>query len=130
MNVLSKYSSVILAVIFLLSGAAKLAGLDFEIQAFERWGYPVWFMYLVGVIEVSGAVVLMIRPLRALAAAGLSLFMIGPIVTHVLHAEWGMMMVALAIMLLAAWVAWQWRNSFSLSFLIRRIKGSDSIDNY
>lgn len=127
MRVLSKYSSVILAVIFLLSGAAKLAGLDFEIQAFARWGYPVWFMYLVGVIEVSGAAMLMIRPLRALAAAGLSLFMVGPIVTHVLHAEWGMMNVALAIMLLAAWVAGQWRNSLPLTLLSRRIKGSDTI---
>lgn len=36
MSVLFKCSGVILAVIFLLSGAAKLAGLDFEIQAFER----------------------------------------------------------------------------------------------
>lgn len=76
-------------------------------------------MYLVGGVEVSGAAVLMIRQLRALAAAGLSLFMIGPIVTHVLHAEWAMMVVALAIMLFAGWVAWQWRNSVSLSFLIR-----------
>ncbi|HSG92942.1 MAG TPA: DoxX family protein [Methylotenera sp.] len=119
MRVLSKYGSVLLAVIFLLSGAAKLAGLDFEIQAFQRWGYPIWFMYLVGGVEVSGAAMLMIRPLRALAAAGLSLFMTGPIVTHVLHAEWPMMMVALSIMLFAGWVAWQWRNSVSLSFLIR-----------
>lgn len=119
MRVLSKYDNVMLAVIFLLSGAAKLAGLDFEIQAFQRWGYPIWFMYLVGVIEVSGAAVLMIKQLRALAAAGLSLFMTGAIVTHVLHAEWPMMMLALTIMLFAGWVAWHWRNSVSLSFLIR-----------
>jgi putative oxidoreductase len=119
MNAFSKYGSVILAVIFFLSGAAKLVGLDFEIQAFERWGYPLWFMYLVGVIEVSGAVVLMIKPLRALAAAGLSLFMIGPVVTHVLHAEWAMMVVALTIMLFAGWVAWQGRQSVSLPFLIK-----------
>ncbi|WP_292414092.1 MULTISPECIES: DoxX family protein [unclassified Methylophaga] len=119
MNFFTKYGFVILAAIFFLSGAAKLAGLAFEIQAFERWGYPLWFMYLTGFIEVSGAVVLLIKPVRALAAAGLSLFMIGPVVTHVLHAEWGMMMVALAIMLLAGWIAWQWRESVSLSFLIK-----------
>ncbi|MDO8826182.1 DoxX family protein [Methylophaga sp.] len=119
MNVFCKYGSVILAVIFFLSGAAKLASLDFEIQAFERWGYPLWFMYFVGVVEVSGAVVLLFKQVRSLAAAGLGLFMIGPVVTHVLHAEWGMMVVALAIMLFAGWIAWQWRKSVSLSFLIR-----------
>lgn len=104
---------------FFLSGIAKLAGLEFEIQAFERWGYPLWFMYLVGFIEVSGAVMLLFKQLRALAAAGLALFMIGPVVTHVLHAEWGMMMVALALMLFSAWIAWQWRKMVSLAFLIK-----------
>jgi uncharacterized membrane protein len=76
-------------------------------------------MYLVGFIEVSGAMVLLFKQLRSLAAAGLALFMIGPVVTHVLHAEWGMMMVALALMLLSAWIAWQWRKMVSLAFLIK-----------
>lgn len=62
---------------------------------------------------------MLIKPLRAIAAAGLSLFMIGPIVTHVLHAEWGMMGVALVLMLFAGWIAWQWRNMVSLAFLIK-----------
>lgn len=119
MNFFSKYGFVILAVIFFLSGVAKLAGLEFEIQAFERWGYPLWFMYLVGFIEVSGAVVLLFKQVRSLAAAGLGLFMIGPIVTHVLHAEWGMMLVALVLMLFSGWIAWQWRNMVSLAFLIK-----------
>ena len=40
-----------LAAIYFLSGAAKLAGLEFEITAFERWGYPLWFMYFTGLAE-------------------------------------------------------------------------------
>lgn len=119
MNFFNKYGFVILAVIFFLSGAAKLASLEFENEAFERWGYPLWFMYFVGVVEVSGAVLLLFKQVRALVAAGLGLFMIGPVVTHVLHAEWGMMVLALAIMAFAGWVARQWRSSFSLSFLMR-----------
>ena len=31
----------ILALIFFASGAAKLAGLEFEMVAFERWGYSI-----------------------------------------------------------------------------------------
>lgn len=119
MNSFTKYGFVILVVIFFVSGAAKLASLDFEIQAFERWGYPLWFMYLVGVVEVSGAVLLLLKQVRALIAVGLGLFMIGPVVTHILHAEWGMMVVALFIMAFAGWVASQWRTSVSLLFLNR-----------
>jgi putative oxidoreductase len=36
----TKLVAMLLAAIFLLSGGAKLAGLDFEIAAFQRWGYP------------------------------------------------------------------------------------------
>ena len=49
-----RFVTPILALVFLASGGAKLAGLDFEIQAFTRWGYPIWFMYLTGVAEVAG----------------------------------------------------------------------------
>lgn len=97
---------VLLALIFLGSGGAKLAGLEFEIEAFTRWGYPLWFMYLAGAIEVAGAVLLLVPRLSALAAAGLAAFMLGAVATHVVHAEWAMLAVATAITLLAARLAW------------------------
>lgn len=96
----------LLALIFLVSGGAKLAGLDFEIAAFERWGYPLWFMYLAGIIEVAGACGLLIPRVSALASASLALFMLGAVGTHILHAEWGMLILASMIVLAAAWRAW------------------------
>jgi len=51
-----KVLPVVLSLVFLASGGAKLAGLEFEIVAFERWGYPLWFMYFTGVVEVAGGV--------------------------------------------------------------------------
>ena len=98
--------SWILALIFLLSGGAKLVGLEFEIEAFTRWGYPLWFMYLAGALEVAGGIALLVPRLSALASAGLAAFMIGAVATHVVHAEWARLVVALAIMLTAAWRAW------------------------
>ncbi|OOG25151.1 hypothetical protein B1C78_06965 [Thioalkalivibrio denitrificans] len=98
--------SWILALIFLLSGGAKLAGLEFEIEAFTRWGYPLWFMYLAGTLEVAGGIALLVPRISALASAGLVAFMIGAVATHVVHAEWAMLVVALVIMLTAAWRAW------------------------
>jgi putative oxidoreductase len=89
--------SVVLSLVFLASGGAKLAGLEFEIVAFERWGYPLWFMYFIGAVEVTGAVGLLVRRVSAAAAAGLALMMLGAMGTHVLHAEWGMLAAAAVI---------------------------------
>jgi len=100
----------ILATIFLASGGAKLAGLEFEFKAFERWGYPAWFVYVAGSIEVAGAIGLLVRRLSAIAAAGLALFMLGAVWTHLSHQEWAMLALALAITLAAAWLAWSGRH--------------------
>ncbi|MGB0684444.1 MAG: DoxX family protein [Magnetovibrionaceae bacterium] len=91
----------LLALVFFASGLAKLLAFPFEVEAFERWGYPIWFMYAAGGIEVAGAVALFIERLRAAAALGLAAFMIGAVVTHFRFAEWGMMMLALVILLSA-----------------------------
>ena len=102
--------SWVLALIFLLSGGAKLAGLEFEIAAFERWGYPWWFMYLTGVIEVVGGVGLLLRRLAALASVGLAAVMVGAIATHLIHAEWGMLVVATVIFAAAVLRGWFGRS--------------------
>ena len=101
MKTINCISPFVLALVFLASGTAKLAGLEFEIVAFERWGYPLGFMYLVGVVEVVGATLLLSVRTRTLAAAGLATFMLGAIGTHVIHGEWGMLAVATVIMLMA-----------------------------
>ena len=96
----------LLMLIFLGSGGAKLASLDYELAAFQRWGYPLWFMYLTGWIEVLSAMALLWRPATALVAAGLGCFMIGAVATHAVHAEWPMMGLATAIMALGFWRGW------------------------
>lgn len=106
----AKVLPVVLSLVFLASGGAKLAGLEFEIVAFERWGYPLWFMYFTGVVEVAGGIGLLIRRFSALAAAGLATMMIGAVATHVIHAEWGMLVAAGVILALSATRAWIGRD--------------------
>lgn len=110
----------LLAIIFLLSGGAKLVSLPFEVEAFARWGYPFWFMYLTGVLEVAGAIGLLLPRLSALAGACLAGLMVGAVLTHVIHAEWPMLVVAGSIMLLAAWHGWRGRED--IMQLLRGIK--------
>ena len=106
----TKALSILLALIFLASGLAKLASLEFELAAFERWGYPIWFMYLIGVVEVAGGVGLIIQRFSAAAGAALALMMIGAIGTHVMHSEWGMLAAAGTIFLMSAVRAYNGRE--------------------
>ena len=101
-----KILNLLLAAIFILSGAAKLLALEFELAAFERWGYPLWFMYFTGLVEVFGGVALLVKRISALAAAGLSLVMFGATSTHLMHGEWPMLALASIIMALSLWHAW------------------------
>lgn len=94
--------SVVLSLVFLVSGGAKLAGLEFEIVAFERWGYPQWCMYFIGAIEVAGDSSLLVGRFSVLASAWLAAMMIGAIATHGVHAEWGMLVAAAVILTLSA----------------------------
>ncbi|WP_394174654.1 DoxX family protein [Thalassotalea litorea] len=96
----------ILALIFFASGMAKLFALPFEIAAFERWGYSMTFMYLVGVIEVAGALGLLVSRFSAIVSLALAAFMMGAIATHLIHQEWPMLAFATAVALGAAWRGW------------------------
>ncbi|MBE0482346.1 MAG: DoxX family protein [Bacterioplanes sp.] len=113
--------SIVLALIFFASGAAKLASLEFEIVAFERWGYALWFMYAIGAIEVIGAVGLLLKRVSALASAGLAVMMIGAIATHVMHAEWGMLAAASVIFALSVTRALLGRDDLVVLFAGKRL---------
>ena len=97
----------VLALFFLLSGIAKLAGLEFEVEAFKRWGYSMEIMQLAGALEVAGALGLLIPRFTTLAAACLAVFMSGAVGTHLIHVEIPMASIAGGIMLAAAWLSWE-----------------------
>jgi len=96
----------LIAMIFLASGGAKLFPLAFEVAAFARWGYPSWFMTLTGVLEVAGAIGVLIPRLSALASLALAALMVGALGTHLINAEWPMAVAATAILSLCAWSGW------------------------
>lgn len=104
-----KWVTYLLGVIFAASGVAKLAALPFEVEAFSRWGYSPEFMYFTGVLEVLGAIAVVIPRLSMLAASGLAVLMLGAMATHATHAEWPMLILATGIFTLCAWRGWQGR---------------------
>ncbi len=74
---------VALAALFAFAGVNKLFGLQQEmVDNFARLGLGVWFRHLVGVLELGGAIALVIPRLCALGALLLAGVMIGAVFTH------------------------------------------------
>ncbi|MDR6225595.1 DoxX family protein [Desmospora profundinema] len=95
----------LLTLVFLLAGGMKLSGNPMQVTAFtEIYGYPVVFMYVVGVIEVLAAIGLFIgywKPKVSLYSAGLlALTMAGAVLTH-FQAGQGLAESVAALILLA-----------------------------
>jgi putative oxidoreductase len=96
----------LLTIGFLFFGGMKLAGAQMNVDNFTRWGYPLWFMYLTGLIEVGSALLLWPRKTRLIGALGLVGTMLGAIVTHVINQETAMIGIPIVLLVLAAIVAW------------------------
>ena len=84
---LNKYglnaAKIVVALLMLLGGAAKLAGVPEVHDSFALLGLPPWFGYLIGACEIAGGIGLFIGPLSALAAACLGVIMLGATYFHV-----------------------------------------------
>lgn len=104
-NIIAWVITILVALPLLGSGIFKL--IDFQnpdtnltmSAQFELWGYPIWFMYFIGVAEIAGAIGLFIPKLRLLAAMSLLVIMVGAFVTH-LRAGDGEFIGALVLMIL------------------------------
>lgn len=88
-----------LALQFSVGGVLKLTGADSMTQMFADIGAGMWLRDLVGVLELSGAFGLLLPRLSRWAALGLSLLMVGALVTRALFLG-GVPVVELAFLLL------------------------------
>jgi uncharacterized membrane protein YphA (DoxX/SURF4 family) len=95
-----------LALVFVAAGAFKLAGAKEAIDNFHRWGYPDWFRVVTGVIEVVGALGLLVPKASWIAAAGLSVTMLGAIATHLHSGEAAKAPLPLTLLILLVVVGW------------------------
>lgn len=96
----------LLAALFLFFGTRKLTGADVAVQTFSEIGAGQWFRYLVGLLEVSGAIGLLIPRLSGLAALGLAGVMTGAIAAEVLLIPDGSPVTPLVLLAMVATVAW------------------------
>lgn len=77
------FTAIALVVLYVgAGGVGKLAGVPYVHSSFPKLGLPAWFGYFIGACEVLGSVALFVRPLRAIAAVGLGIIMVGATYYH------------------------------------------------
>ncbi len=119
-EVLINLVGLYLAYLFLIQGWKKFDPEGFWAPAFNRWGYPVWFMFLIGFLEVAGALLLLIPKTAFYAGIALATVMIGAFTTRAINGSTPDDLIWIAIFGIAAGsIAWirfgnRWRRIKSL----------------
>ena len=104
------FLAFLLAMLFAMTAGMKLLAVPIQVERFELWGYPIWLMYIIGILDLIAAALLILTPTRILGA-GLSLsVLIGVLCTHIHHAQWvdvvGTLVTA-ALSLSLIWLHWE-----------------------
>jgi putative oxidoreductase len=102
---------IIAAAMFLMAGTLKLIGNPDMVQEFGVIGIGQWFRYLTGIIEVVGAILLLIPGAALFGAVSLAVTMIGALIAHsfVIGGNPAAAIVLLAITSTVAWARWRSR---------------------
>jgi len=70
---------------FIRNGIRKFDMDGFWASPFEKWGYPMWFMIFIGILETSGGIALLIPKLRHYGAFVISIVMTGALATRLIN---------------------------------------------
>ena len=97
---------ILLVIAFGAAGAAKLAGVPQMVATFEAIGIGQWFRYVTGVIEVLGALLMLVPATGLYAGLMLGGTMVGATVSHLIVVP-GSPIPAFVLGLMCAVVVWQ-----------------------
>jgi putative oxidoreductase len=117
MNILLWVLQGITALGFAFTGLMKLTGSPQALAVFEAMGTASWMPYVLGVLELLGAIGLLIPRLSGLSALAFVALTVGAVICH---AVWGGFAApAIVMLILAAGVAYG-RRSTTTALLARR----------
>ncbi|OHV17490.1 DoxX family protein [Methylorubrum extorquens] len=106
-----------LATTFTVAAGMKFAAMPFEVVGFERFGYPLWFMYSIGALQLLGAGLLWVRGLTSIGAALLAVMMVGAVGSHG-HADDPVVMTIPALALLILLIALAYSRRAELTVVV------------
>ncbi|MEU6280555.1 DoxX family protein [Streptomyces sp. NPDC047028] len=116
---------VLLALFFgLASALPKLIAHPSAVESFDRMGWGSVGMYTIGVLELAGAVALLVPVLQSVAATALSALMVGAFIVQLTVFDGQNAATPLVLIVPLALIAWARRgHNAALPALLRRTAG-------
>ena len=71
----------------IIFGYKKLSGHPDSRAYFKRWGYPLWFMLLLGFTEIACSILMLFNVTRIYALAVFAALVVGAFYTHVRYKD-------------------------------------------
>ena len=106
-------TQVALALLFLMAGGSKLAGVPAMVSLFDAIGVGQWFRYVTGVIEVTSAIALLVPSAAIFGALLLIPTMLGALVINLFVVP-ASPVVPFLLLLGASAVAWVRRHQLRM----------------
>ena len=98
--------TVLVGAFYILAGIPKIQASQGMIARFVHWGFPGWFVYVAGVLEAGGGVLLLIPRTSFYGAITLGVVMLGATGTHLVNGEVPRFVFPLVCLLPIALVGW------------------------
>jgi len=95
-----------LAVFFVVGSLSNIFALGSIYEEYLQWGYPRWFHFVTGSLELGAAMLLFRPPSRLLGAALGCAVMCAAFATVVTHGEYGHAVPPLIVAILSMLVGW------------------------
>ncbi len=111
-NIIGWIAQVLMIAGFAFFALGKLTGNPEVVANFERWGYPDGFVYLIGVVEAIGALLLIVPRTAGYGALLLIGTMVGAVGTHLMNGEAAYIGMPLIFTLILAVVFWIRKPAF------------------
>lgn len=99
-----------LAVFFLFGALGNIFASESIAEDYQRWGYPAWFHFVTGGLELLTAVLLAVAATRFWGAALGCVAMFAAAATVIAHGEYAHAIpptVVLALTAVVGWIAWR-----------------------
>lgn len=114
---------VVVAAVFVMAAVPKLTSDPRAVAGFQAIGFGDWFRYLIGILEVTGAVALLIPLLSGLAGLAFIGLMIGAVVTQIVVSHGEMVALPAIVLVAVAVIAWGRRRYTARLFELLRTRG-------
>ena len=115
MNIILWMLQIGVAAMMFMAGGSKLTGSPQMIDLFDQIGIGQWLRYGTGVLEMLGALAMLIPPYAGVGAILITGVMLGALIVHVFLIG-GSPWMAVLLLLASAVVAWGRRDSASRLF--------------